>query len=758
MKKLLFFLLIIISATPALAEDEIPVNIKADKLKYIEDSSIVTASGSVEVVLERVTIKADSLAIDTKTNIVTAEGNVRMTGLEYGAEAAAVTYTMSNETAAFRGFKSKVSPSNMRGNLYLKADEIDDAKNKMTGKEGKATTCDYANPHYFTAGRRIEYYPEDKIIGYWVTFYIMDVPVFWTPYFYYDLKQKNKRNWTFGHNEVEGNFVKTAWDYKNGQIFLDEMEKKSFGQGLTYNYGKNNYDGVLYLYHIEEADTHISDWVAKLNHNIGLTDKTKLGFAYALSKIYQVPAGRLDQSTYNLSFNHSSDKTLTMNLNALDNRIGNAEHLDFSTRFAKNPYDTSYSINIDQGKNEPRYIRTTQRLSHTQTLLSNKTRLNFNAAYYRNIQFAGEYGDERLEPYVEILHSEANYRIKFYENWRLDLDRDLYRGDESEQYMEAQPEIGLDFNPLDLKIFNLSSSFGYGWYHEIKYAPSINKNRDYATGRYKATLNASKSIPLALGTTLGFGFGLDQFLYDPGDAMNAFREDLGLYSQGYNFFRNDLKYTRGISDGNSPFFFDKFSTRYNNLRDTLTFYHQDKFNWVNTGGYNYDTNKYFNYETGLTLRPVKPVDLNFRSGFDIENQKYLDLSSAVRVRPWEKLSVDLNLVNDMNLGGLKQGNCLLDLETADEKDWGNHWHFKYGYVYDTASQNFLLKDIMIKKDLHCWDVTYTYSDYRKEFTLVFTLKAFPGDPIGYGQGRGFYFDSFEKALKSETNAPSPARY
>lgn len=763
MKKLLFFIaaLSILYANQSVAEEEISVNVKADKLKYIEGTNIVIAAGSAEVKIEEVTISADKLTMNTKTKVVTAEGNVKIRGLQYDAACSSMTYNVNDETSVFNGFSTVLSPSNVKGLLFLKAQNLDDKRKEMKGTEGKATTCDYSRPHYFTAGHRIEYYPDDKIIGYSVTFYVLDAPILWVPYFMYDLHKRNKKNWVFGHNNVEGDFIKSAWDYAYGQIYLDEMSKKGFGQGISYDYAKSNFDGSLYLYHIEEADTRLTDWVTKLRHNLSITDKSKLGLNYNSTVMYQVPGGRLDQTSFSANFYHNGDKTVNAILNILDSRTGRQEHLDTSINYRTPSTNTNYSFNFDQGKNEPRYIRLAQRFNHSQNLFSSRTRLNFNASYYDNIAKAGGSGDERLDSNIEITHQEKDFNIRYYESWRLDLDKSLYKGDQNDQYLEAQPEITINPRPLDLKLFNLSSSFAYGWYHEVQYASGISRNRDFSTGRYKMTLNANKTFPLGFGTSLGLTLGLDQFLYDPGDSLNAFREDASLNSQAYDFMRNSLVYARGISDGNSPFFFDKFSTRYHNIRDTLTFYYKSYFNWINTCGYNYETKRYFNYDTNMSYNPAKQLSFSMRSGFDIENQKYLDLSSTTRIYPWDKFSLNLGMVNDLNLGGLKQGNCLVDLEIADEKDWRNHWHFKYGYIYDVPSQNFIPRDIMIVKDLHCWEVKYTYSDYRKEFNLTFTLKAFPGEPLGYSTGKGFYFDGFDKAIKeakSEFEQPSPTRY
>ncbi len=152
------------------------------------------------------------------------------------------------------------------------------------------------------------------------------------------------------------------------------------------------------------------------------------------------------------------------------------------------------------------------------------------------------------------------------------------------------------------------------------------------------------------------------------------------------------------------------------------------------------------------------MNANFRTGWDIENQKYLDLQSNLGLKLLDKFSNNTTLLSDLNSGQLKSGSNLMDLEIADKREWQNHWHFKLGHVYNPAKQEFKLVDLMVVKDLHCWEVKYTYSDYRKEFSVVFTLKALPGEPLGYVGGRGFYFDSFEKALKEEIQGESPRRY
>ena len=77
---------------------------------------------------------------------------------------------------------------------------------------------------------------------------------------------------------------------------------------------------------------------------------------------------------------------------------------------------------------------------------------------------------------------------------------------------------------------------------------------------------------------------------------------------------------------------------------------------------------------------------------------------------------------------------------------------------DPATQQFKVRDIMIVKDLHCWELRYQYSDFRKEFSFAFSLKALPDEPVGISPGRGFYFEGFEKTMDEFRKEGAIRRY
>lgn len=732
-------------------QDDIPVKIKANKLTYVEDGGIIKAQGSVEVYLEDATILADLVFIDPKTNIATAEGNVKLLTNDYDALCDQVTYDITVETASFDNFKA-----NSKG-LYLYAGKLDELNTKMLGENGGVSTCDYASPHFYMAAQKMEYYPDERIIGYNSTLYIGDLPVFWTPYMYYDLGKKRSTNWMFGHNYVEGNYLKSSWQYPLGLLYVDLMEKKGLGLGTNVGYSTAALGaGSIFLYHVQEKDTGLTDWVTKISGTKQLNPETTLSYGQRYASIYLIPSGRQDQTAFNVALSNKGKATWNYRLDTLDDRMANIGKLSFSADHSYNRMSTQYNFNYDYAKTDPRWIHSSQRLTHTQPLWADNVMLAARFNYSNNIAQLGEAGDQKLEPIVEITGKEPGYSWKMIESWYMDLDGDSYTADSAYQYLEKLPEIDINLDPQDLKLFTLRPSFGYGYYREVRYVAQLAKNRDFAAQRYKTTLNADKTFPLGLGTSLALGVGLDQFAYGPGDQLYAYRENGALRTELGNCFRNDISYRKGLTDGNTPFLFDQLGTRYHSMDERMSFYYKNNFDWTTTGGFNWQTGKWLDVMSGMVINPDPKYSLSLHTGWDLENRLYKDLVSGLRIYPYSFFWAQFASVSNLNDGQLKSANILYDLILLEGQR--NQWKIKLGQVYDNNTKEFKVRDIMIVRDLHCWEMMYTYSDYRKEFSFTFTLKAFPGEPVGYSAGRGFHYDSIETQAKGIIPEGSVQRY
>jgi len=265
-----------------------------------------------------------------------------------------------------------------------------------------------------------------------------------------------------------------------------------------------------------------------------------------------------------------------------------------------------------------------------------------------------------------------------------------------------------------------------------------------------------KTEPFGPGTTLTLGAGLDQYQYTPGDQMYAYRERLALQTSLFGWFRNNINARKGSTDGNSPFIFDQLGTHYHDVRQTLEFYHKSQFRLSFHGGHNWQTHQWFDVMSRMLVRPNKQFSWDARTGWSIEQTKYKDLVNNFTYIPYSFLSTRFSTVSDMNVGQLKSGSILYDIYFLEGQ--ANEWRLKFSQIYETSTRQFKLRDIMVIKQLHCWQLKYTYSDYRKEFSLTFSLKALPDEPIGLSTGRGFYFDGMEDSFKDIKKEGAIKRY
>jgi hypothetical protein len=151
--------------------------------------------------------------------------------------------------------------------------------------------------------------------------------------------------------------------------------------------------------------------------------------------------------------------------------------------------------------------------------------------------------------------------------------------------------------------------------------------------------------------------------------------------------------------------------------------------------------------TRLMIRPNRQFNWNLVTGWDIENTRYKDLVNTLKYYPYDFFGLEFNSTSDLNNGNVKSAGAVYDLFLL--KSDPNEWHIRVGQNYDAASKEFKVRDIMLVKSLHCWELKYTYNDFRKEFSLTFTLKALPDEPIGLSTGRGFYVEGVEKELNKE---------
>lgn len=765
----MFVLLYIFGISPVLSAEalpdsgtDVPISVKAEDLNFDQQTGVMNAYGSVEAALEDLVLNADTLSVDTNTSIATAEGNVVLSKKGYRATGSKMTYDLKTGLSNISDFTASASVDGIKGLIYLKTKDMRDKGDIKTGSEGSATSCEQGEPHYVVKAKQFYFKPDDKLVASGATMYVQDKPVMWLPFYIYDLA-KRRVSLTmpiFGSNNVEGDFVKTELQYYideggSGSAYFDFMKKKGNGYGLDHDYAFGKHSGNMFLYHVPEADTGIRDWVAKLNHEISFGGRSKLKFGYDYRNIYLVPSGRLDQGGGNAELTLGDDKrNVLIGVNGFENRMSLLK--DYSFRLSGN-YDnvkTDYNYNFRGNMVAPKWQNISQGFVYEQNI-TDRLRAAFRANYYMTITGETYPMDQRIEPGIDITYSDPRVTMKVSEYTFIDPDSDTYTADNNAEYVERIPEASVALNNLSIETVSIRPEIAFGRFHESKYMSLTNSQRHFTTNRYKYGLVADRAFPVGMGTILTLSGAMEQFNYDTGDQRYTLRETASLGTDLGGFFLNTVNYTRGYNEGNTPFFFDSFGSIYHTLKDTMVFYKGSEHRLTFDGGYNYSTSKYFDLLVNYDSNPSASLHLNLGSGYDIENKRWRDLVSLFQLSPLAGLKEDLSHTYDLNTGLTKSASSLFSWQTGDT--WQGRWSFKLGHTYDQARGAVILQEATVVKDLHCWEAAYTWSEFRKEFRITFTLKAFPDRPIGFASGNsGFFIDGMSGA--SGTSGGSSQRY
>lgn len=172
-----------------------------------------------------------------------------------------------------------------------------------------------------------------------------------------------------------------------------------------------------------------------------------------------------------------------------------------------------------------------------------------------------------------------------------------------------------------------------------------------------------------------------------------------------------------------------------------------------SSGYNFVTKKFDNLNMELNIDPqikygkykdrlLNPFNLNFRTAYDLENKKWLDLIGRINITPHEDFSGRISFTYDLDRNELEMAESQFNFQLG-WNNWKYIWYFQIRHAWDFQAKKYYLEDIIITKDLHCQQLSFAYNRLRKEYRLTFSIKAFPDMPFGFYTGKeGFQIEGF----------------
>ncbi|MBO9542575.1 LPS-assembly protein LptD [bacterium] len=342
-------------------------------------------------------------------------------------------------------------------------------------------------------------------------------------------------------------------------------------------------------------------------------------------------------------------------------------------------------------------------------------------------------------------------------------------------YVDKLPELSISSNPLleQYQPFTLSGVYGR-YIEDSAYEPDPTKRNPRNPAQVLEPVTrvkmlgelTSKPLDLGLGAKLNFGStGYEQRYYSTGDAEYRLTGQAALTNEFTKFFNTSLTYHRdytpptkasesplwtpfGLTGRNSSPFkqFESLSLSKNHtLNGAANAVVADVFSWNNTLGYNYEIKRYTPYNTGLTFKPSRRINLTVNTGYTFADKEYLefgtgkwqDISSTVHLQSNEEgfggvygqdhlqpgWSFDSTLVWSVDMGEWRAFSNKLTLETGTT--WQDHWALVAEGQYDLTLKRYDLLSIGINKDLHDFILSVTYNKRLDAYTLNLAMVAFP---------------------------------
>jgi hypothetical protein len=229
------FLLLAATRLHAFNEHQ-PFDISADMIDYVDGDQSMTADGHVVVIQGTSTLKADHMRYERLDKRLLAQGHVLLDdngGVMLGD---ALDYDLAQQ----KGFMTNAL--GFQKPWLFTAESWDKHFDYYVGREASFTSCDLVDPHYHIRSSRVHLVPGDHFWAWNNVGYADTLPVFYSPFIYKNLaKQKVVVQFQPGHDDVNGNFVKTQTtlrltDQVYDKVLYDHYSQQGNGVGDEFDY------------------------------------------------------------------------------------------------------------------------------------------------------------------------------------------------------------------------------------------------------------------------------------------------------------------------------------------------------------------------------------------------------------------------------------------------------------------------------------------------------------------------------------------
>jgi len=237
--------------------------ITSDTLEYFSETGDYVAKGSVTIKQEAATAHADEMIYHEDTGNVHAEGNVRFDDPSASVSADKADLNMEKKTGMLYGAKILFKEENyhLSGSMIERKSE-----NEFYSRDQASfTTCNGIPAAWCFRGREVDLVAGDRLTARDASFRIRNIPVLYSPFLYMPVLTERKTGLLMPIVSVSntrgfGLLIPFYWaisENRDATFVLDTYTKRGIGTGLEYRFIEP--DGIKsewWLYHIRDRELH----------------------------------------------------------------------------------------------------------------------------------------------------------------------------------------------------------------------------------------------------------------------------------------------------------------------------------------------------------------------------------------------------------------------------------------------------------------------------------------------------------------------